>query len=495
MNPAQWGIVGDIIGQQPIRHFSLKSRQVGVSTFWLLWWLDECIFEENVTTGILAHKWESLEHLWSIVELAYNTFSERLPLKKESAKMLEFAHNNSKIFISLSIRSIALHNLHISEWCWCKDEEIKATLGATSPLTNISGESTGNGVSNDGYQVYQDAKLGQNEYRARFIAWFIDKGCRIETKGAEDDKLIMNNLNKEESDLRVLAKQDYSIDIGADRILFRRQQKRALKDMFPQEYPEKDEDAFITSGEHYFNLQKALALYNEAREWHKNVGCVEKDAEYQVFERPEAGCRYAAGVDTSEGITDYNVIKIVNVTKRKEAFVYRSRCGISKFYRICNEWGRAYNNALLGVEDNNTGHAVLLGLDEDCRYANLYKETNKTRIIVGSSKIRVKLGWHTDKFTRAQMLVDLKDSLEGNEDDSADEFKPEIVFYDLFLLTELFDFVKNDKRYESASGKTDDVIFASGIAMQMYYIVKSSGRAKSAGSGGVLIGAKRESKL
>lgn len=483
-NPTQWQIVEDIQNQDPIRHFTLKSRQTGVSTFWLLWWLDETIFESNVTTGILAHKWESLNLLWDIIEFAYENFPYRLPLKQESAKALEFRDNSSKIFISLSIRGVGLHNLHISEWCLCRDEEIKATLGACSPYTNISGESTGQGVGNDGYLVYQDAKTNDNEYKPRFIAWFLAPEYALPLKGI-DPQHIMRNLNSEETRLQKIMKDDYNMTLTPEQVLFRKQKRNALKDLFPQEYPETDEDAFITSGDHYFNLKKWLALLEEAREWLKGEDYHEKTNDYTCFHPPNRRDSFVAGADTSEGVEDYNVLKIINVTQRKEAFVYRAKSGIPTFYKVCDKWCRAYNNALLAVEDNNTGHAVLLGLEEDCKYRNLYKEKRGTRI---GGKIQFKLGWHTDKISRTQMLIDLKYAVE--EDDAIDvvNFHPEFMIFDENLLKEALTFIKQDGKYEAEAGKNDDDIFATGIAFQLYLLTTKMTDLKK----GVLIGRERE---
>lgn len=487
-NPAQWQIVKDIWEQiskgEPIRHFDLKSRQVGVSTFWLLWWLDETIFEENVTTGVLAHKWESLNLLWDIVELAYQNFPYRLPLKQESAKALEFKDNNSKMFISLSIRGGTLHNLHVSEWCWCRDEEIRATLGACSPLTNISGESTGKGVGNDGYLTYQDAKTSDNEYKPRFIAWFLAPEYALPLKGM-DISLIMKNLNPEEERLQKIMKDDYNMILTPEQILFRRQKKKALKDLFPQEYPETDEDAFITSGDHYFNLKKWLALLEEAREWHKKENYYERTNDYVAFEQPNRRDTYVGGADTSEGVVDYSTLKVINVSQRREAFIYRARCGIPTFYKVCHNWCSKYNNALLAVEDNNTGHAVLLGLEEDCKYPNLYKERKDTRI---GGKIQYKLGWHTDKVSRTQMLTDLKYAVEEDDDIDAENFRPEFTVFDETLIREALTFIKRDDRYEAEEGKTDDDLFATGIAFQLYLLTTKTTDLKK----GVLIGQSRE---
>jgi hypothetical protein len=494
-NDAQWQIVKDIAHQNPIRHFAIKTRQIGISTFWLLWWLDEAIFEENVNCGILAHKWDSLVHLWSIIELAYRSFPEQLELKQESARALEFVHNNSKIFVSLSIRSTAVHNLHISEWCLCKDEEVKASMGATSKYTNISGESTGNGIGNDGYETYQDARMGNNEFTPRFIAWFLHNEYTLPLKDMSEAS-IMRGLSEEERRLQKLMKRDYNQDIQPGQVLFRRQMKRKLKNMFPSEYPETEEDAFITSGEHFFNLKKIIELSKEAKEWIDKENYYERGDDYICFEEPNKRDVFVAGADTSEGSNDNSALKIINVTKRREAFTYKAKCGYKKFYKICDHWCRKYNNALLAVEDNNTGHAVLLGLEENCKYPNLYQESNVTRIIKDSKKIKTKLGWHTDKFSRPAMLADLRLGIEDDEDVEITDFLPEITFYDTHLFTELYNFVRISKdRYEALEGKTDDTIFATAIAFQLYLKNKTTKSTIKTTEKGVLIGKQREAKV
>lgn len=498
LNGVQRLIAEDIKDQKPIRHFTLKFRQPGVSTFWLMYYLDDTIFHSNVTTGILSHQRESLNYLWDIIKLAFRYLPDRIKprLGEESAKGLEFRNINSKIFISLNVRSVGLHNLHISEWCYCGDEEIHATMGATSPLTNISGESTGNGIANDGYLTYQDAKIKENEYTARFFPWFIQDEYRLPLKEI-DPKYIMRNLNKEEKKLKEIMRKEYNLSLEPAQVLFRRQKKRALKLSFPQEYPETEEDAFITAGEHYFDGRKFFALLREVKEWHDEEKYYEKGDDYICFEKPNSEDIYVAGADTSEGIIDHSVLKIINLTKRREAFVYRARCGVKTFYKICNQWGRAYNYALLGVEDNNTGHAVLLGLDDGCKYRNLYKQKKTTRLKKGTStgKTKIKLGWHTDKVSRMLLLNDLKYAVEEDDDIDVDSFRPEFTIYDLWFLREGLTFINNKGKFEAEEGKTDDDIFATGIAFQLYLQNRHLIVKKKSGIKGVFLGKSRETKI
>ncbi|HEA21448.1 MAG TPA: hypothetical protein ENH87_11070 [Pricia antarctica] len=452
------------------------------------------MFTQNITTGILSHKWESLNHLWSIVMLAYKMLPADLqaPLGEESRRALYFKEIESKIFISVSIKSTAVHNLHISEWCWCKDDEVKMTLGATSPDTNITGESTGNGVANDGYLTYQDAVTGDNEYRYLFLPWFIQREYQLPLKEIEPDS-IMKHLKEDEKRVQRIMLDDYKMVLTPEQVLWRRQTKRAQKDLFPQEFPETAEDAFVSSGKHFFAVKKILELLKDARAWNK-ANTPDTDERFIEYEKPNKNDVYVAGADTSEGVNDNCTLKIINVTKRRHAFKYRGKVGIKTFYNVCNEWCRTYNNALLAVERNNTGHAVILGLDEICRYRNLFYETQSTRAKMKmSDKPKIKLGWDTNKLSRTKMLIDLKQAIEGDEEDDIDTFQPMYSIYDEDMLKELLTFINNDGKYEASEGKLDDEVIAEAIANQMFMLKYRTSRKIVNKGGKIFVSDKRES--
>jgi hypothetical protein len=474
LNNIQNIIYNDIKDQIPIRHYIIKSRQVGISTFFILWWLDDTIFHKNTITGILAHKWESLHHLWGIIDIAIRHLPEQLKpqLSEDTKHSLYFEQIESRIFISLSIRSTGIHNLHISEWCFCKDNEVRTTLGAISPNTNVTGESTGNGIANDGYITYQEAKLKENEYKPLFFPWFFQEEYQLPIIEHNPQELL-DKLKPEEKQLKKLMIEKYQMELKPEQLLWRRQAQKRLKDIFRQEYPETDEDAFITSGMHYFNVEKIMALLKEARLYYNKNKYQEEADRYICFELPQAGNVYCAGADTSEGVNDYCVLKIINVTKRRESFIFRSRCGVKTFYKQCDYWCRKYNNALLAVENNFPGNAVLLGLSEDCRYPNLYEQRETTRVLSKmTDKPKVKLGWQTTSASRNLMLTEFKYFIEDEDDVDVNNFAPEYSIYDMELLKEMLTFINNDGKYEAEQNKNDDIIFASAIATQVYKILR-----------------------
>ena len=54
----------------------LKARQLGISTFVCLLFLDRCLFNSNVSAGILAHTLEDGQQMFRRVKLAYDCLPE-----------------------------------------------------------------------------------------------------------------------------------------------------------------------------------------------------------------------------------------------------------------------------------------------------------------------------------------------------------------------------------------------------------------------------------
>lgn len=464
--------------EQAIRSFDLKYRQGGVSTFWLLWWFDETVWNENTITGVLADKKENLGYLFEIVRLAYDTMPEdfKPELGEDSKSALSFPGINSKIFVSLSIKATALHHLHISEICYCKSDEIQRTLGACSPHTDITMESTGNGVGNYGYEHYQDGKLGVNDYATGFSPWFIQPEYAIPLNGAPPPE-----PDTEERKLIEMAKQDYNIEIKPEQILFRRSKKKDLKTLFPQEFPETDQDAFLTSGKMYFNARKVMALLDELKKWKAENKFYEVTDDYEIYEAPptvdlkKKRDIYVAGADPADGGDDNSTFKIINVTQRREAMKFSAKCAIPTFYKALAKWCRAFNNPLLGVELNNHGHAVVLGLIEVERYTRLFMDDRETRLTTkhhmngqNTGEKKRKYGWITSDQTRDILLSDLKLAIEDDDMTDVAHFMPDFSIFDSQLLSECLTFQENDGKYEAVAGKHDDDIFGTGIANQMY---------------------------
>ena len=101
----------------------LKSRQQGISTLWLVVFVDDCLNHSNVSSGMISYKNQSAQDLLFRANLIYDymePFAVKQGLlntrrvKSNEAKGIKF-NNNSILRISTTFMGSTLNNLHISE--------------------------------------------------------------------------------------------------------------------------------------------------------------------------------------------------------------------------------------------------------------------------------------------------------------------------------------------------------------------------------------------
>lgn len=465
-NPCQDRIIKVVMdclaNDKPINHYDLKFRQGGVSTFWLLYYLDDTIWTPNTISGILAQKQDSLGHLWEIVRLAHATMPDQLrpALKADNAKTLAFENNNSKIFVSMKVQSTTLHNLHVSEYPLCDTMEIEQTLAACPPDANITLEGVSEGL-NHAYDKWHE----ENDWSKLFHPWFIQPEYRLPIPVPREQ------WTSAEIKLSKYALKEYGIVIDGNQIAFRRKKHKDLKHLALQEMAEDPLTCFLSSGRPFFDNLKIKTLTKEAEEYLEKNPPAEVTDDYVMYEKPQRNDVYAAGADTAEGLVDgdWSVLGIINVTKKRMAFRYRSRVPTGKFYQVCDYFGRMYNKALLAPELNNTGHAVVQGLQE-LSYPNLYFEDHLRHTTFGKKEPERtrKYGWETTSKSRSITIEGIKQAIEGEFTSGPEDFDTEFIVLDDIFLSECFQFQNFDGKIEAAPGKHDDTIFAWAIAYQMF---------------------------
>lgn len=174
------------------RNIILKARQLGFTTLIAILWLDHALFNANQRCGIIAQTLDAAGAIFrDKVQFAYKNLPpeirERFPLAKETAKELLFAHNNSSIRVSTSMRSGTIHRLHISEMgkiCAESPKKAKEVMTGSIPAVPKTGilviESTAEGPQGEFYrlcvraqaQFYGHKKLTSRDYRFHFYAWW-----------------------------------------------------------------------------------------------------------------------------------------------------------------------------------------------------------------------------------------------------------------------------------------------------------------------------------
>lgn len=172
----------------------LKSRQQGISTFWLLSYFDDSLFVDHLDIGLMSQGKQESGTLLTRTKLAWDKLDGSIKsflntaVKKDNADEIGLS-NGSTIFIRTSFRSATLQRLHISEYgkiCNKYPERAKetktGTMQAIAPGNTLVIESTAEG-NNDFKRMWDKAygkdpkTLGPKEFLAVFLSWLDDDTC------------------------------------------------------------------------------------------------------------------------------------------------------------------------------------------------------------------------------------------------------------------------------------------------------------------------------
>ncbi len=235
LNPVQRSFVGKATGRDII----LKARQQGFSSLILAAFTADFILKDNSRSVIVADKADNAMELLERVKWYIASWERKMsemhgkkvkvPLKYNSKYELANEHNNTKYTIGTAEnvefgRSKTITNLHLSEAAFYPhlSKLLAGALQAVVPDGKVVIETTANGF-NEFKTLWEEAELGERDFQPLFFR-------------ASDfyDQEFLNKKRKELGD-----------------------------QLFMQEYPETPQEAFITSGESYFDkfaMQDYLAL-------------------------------------------------------------------------------------------------------------------------------------------------------------------------------------------------------------------------------------------
>lgn len=169
----------------------LKARQLGFTTFIMIYFLDACLFNSNHSAGVIAHTREDAQDLFdSKIRFAYDNMPEWLkearPAVQDSARKLSF-NNGSSIVVGTSLRSGTIQKLLVSEYGKTsakhpeKAKEIKTgALNTVEAGQQIFVESTAEGKVGEFYTLVERArklidlgkKLARLEPKFFFFSWW-----------------------------------------------------------------------------------------------------------------------------------------------------------------------------------------------------------------------------------------------------------------------------------------------------------------------------------
>lgn len=248
----------------------LKARQLGITTFCSIFFLDKVLWERNVQAGIIAHTLDDASYIFRD-KLKY-AFDQLHPnLRKlfravgDSAKELSFTHG-STIRVGTSLRSATNQYLHISEFgkiCAKYPERareiISGSLNTVHAGQHITIESTAEGKEGSFYEMCLKAQMNPPQspldFKFFFFPWWKHPDYTIGVKKEISSDLndYFNKLELEGIKLTDPQKWWYAnkYDIQKD-------------DMF-REFPSKPEEAFSASQDGYWYASLLKECYSSGR--------------------------------------------------------------------------------------------------------------------------------------------------------------------------------------------------------------------------------------
>ncbi len=253
----------------------LKARQLGISTFVCLLFLDRCLFNSNLHAGIIAHTREDAGVMFRRVKFAYDSLPAELKalrsVNTDNARELQLS-NGSTLRVGTSMRSSTLQLLHISEFGKiCAKfpdkarEIITGSLNALAPGQYVFIESTAEGREGYFYQMCKEAqaiqdsgkKLSSLDFRFHFLPWHAHKGYRIDPSDVAVPKHYSDYFNA----LEVVISNQLDEEQRAWYI------KRALtqgEDM-KREFPSTPDEAFESSNEGLYYGRQVVEARQQGR--------------------------------------------------------------------------------------------------------------------------------------------------------------------------------------------------------------------------------------
>jgi hypothetical protein len=467
---------------KPLRVIVLKARQMGVSTL-----IEAIIYAftsrmRGVNACVIADDLDGSNYIFEMQKMFQEYLDSHLkPRPRHSnEKKLAFQGLNSQILIDTAEnpnvgRKYTFHFIHATEVArWQKSlSELMTGLGHSVPNalgTMVFLESTANGY-NEFYDLWLKAIDGKTDWIPIFLAWWEFPEYVLPLENGKfypiDNVKFITPLEKENFlDGEKELKKKYNLN--GEQLNWRRwdivNNCGGDVNMFNQENPASWQDAFIATGNLYFDrealkrqeIKRPVAVGNIVKEESRYVFREDAAGVFSIYEFPKIDGQFVVAGDPAEGLEhgDKSAGIVINKRTNKTACIYNHNIPPDRFEEDLIKMGNYYNEATIACENKGYGYSVNQGLFK--RYGRVYRRVRNKK---GFNEPTMELGWNTNSATRPQMLAQLAEEIaEGSTD-----------LIDNDLIQQCWTFINNAKRGqpEAEKGKCDDLVMARAIAGQV----------------------------
>lgn len=469
----------------------LKARQQGMST------ATEGLFFKGISIGlqndtpyhknamIISYDEDSAKVINEMSDRFYQYLPKEIkPMRRPSrgkGLLLENPTNNqdefeknpglqSKFIIETAKNlyagsSYTLNYVHISELSkWDKPSETMKSLMQSVPGYNgiVIVESTADGSGDYFNKLWDQAEAGENSFVPLFLSWMDHKEYQKPLSDNERTYLI-ESLDDEEKQLIKLHGASYEqLNWRRDTIKNKCQHETMEPvDVFHQEYPTTAEEAFLTSGRPRFDIPSLREYLKHCVDGER--GNLERHGSeikfipdpkgyIEIWEKPKESKMYGIGGDPARGLItgDYSTGPVYDENENMVA-LWHGHMDPDLFADQLELLGLYYNEAVLAIEENNHGLAVLNRLKES--YYNLYKRTTHDK---ATDTEKEQLGWWTSEKTKALAIDNLARLIRTRQLGTKSKR----------FIQECLTYVREDNGSTNAqAGSNDDIVMASAIIL------------------------------
>ena len=439
LNGAQADFYGNITKtsrEYVARDILLKGRQIGFTTFCLLFYLDHVMWNPMSKASFISLNADKAEESFEKIKVAWENFplQSLFPKVEITKKSIKFGHMSS-LSVTTKARSTTANFLHISELGSISrhhpsvaNEIITGAFPAVHKGGRIIVESTAEGVGGVYYDLWQSAWKNRFEYqpgfgfKPHFYAWYWDPKYTIGTNGFI--------LSDEDRALRKEIFDDCGYEVSDGQLAWHKQNKRVYLDKMRQEFPSNPYEAFLASGRPVFDSK------------YLKISCEPQDAIPGRF--------YAMGVDPADLGKDNSIIKIIDLLSGEIVFNGKYNVHVSDLPDIMIDLGYRYNTCIIGWERNGVG-AAIRGLMLKSNYPNLFVNIKQDKL---HDEVTENVGVYTTKTLKEKMIHELKTNLANGK----------IKISDSEDLSELAKFqITESGKMEGGDGSHDDRVMALAI--------------------------------
>lgn len=352
LNPVQEKMLDDIWYLNLI----VKSRQLGMTTFFTLFYLDQVLFSENKIAGIIAHKEDDMKKIFRTkilfpLEHLHPWLKNYIGKPKiATANELVF-DNGGSIFVALSTRSGTVNFLHISEYGYIcahapdkADEILNGAINSVHAGQMISIESTAEGREGHFYRLAMEAekarlqnrKLTSLDFKIKFFPWFDDARYVL-----PDEDVQHVQINQKMIDYFKMLEGKHGIKLTANQKAWYVKKESLLGEGMFQEFPSILDEAFHLSIEGTYYQNEMSQVYSQ-----KRIGFYPVDPLYDV------------NTAWDLGMNDHNVIVFfqeIGPEIRIVDFYENRNIGLEHYAKVLKERGYRYGRHILphdgGVRD------------------------------------------------------------------------------------------------------------------------------------------------